>query len=72
MLENYQLSGITIKYLKECSVDQQLQSLSVPLENDVVNGTPFIKDKDIKLHHSILSDGIELVRAKTVWTPKFN
>ncbi|XP_023514527.1 palmitoyl-acyl carrier protein thioesterase, chloroplastic-like [Cucurbita pepo subsp. pepo] len=72
VLENYQLSGITIKYLKECSVDQQLQSLSVPLENDVVNGTPFIKDKDIKLHHSILSDGIELVRAKTVWTPKFN
>lgn len=63
--ENHRLSAVTIKYLKECGVDKQLQSLSMPIENDGV-----LDGSHLKLHHSVLTDEIELVRATTCWTPK--
>ncbi|KAE8646459.1 hypothetical protein Csa_015998, partial [Cucumis sativus] len=61
VLESHWLSALTIKYLKECGVGKKLQSLSMPIQNDTVsNGNYLVRENFIKLHHSVLSEGIEL------------
>lgn len=71
--ECHRLSGVTIKYVKECGLGKQLESICVPIKNDEVYNNNEINHMNgeggIKFYHSILTDGIELVRATTIWTP---
>ncbi|XP_022156309.1 palmitoyl-acyl carrier protein thioesterase, chloroplastic-like [Momordica charantia] len=65
LLESHYVSGITLKYLKECGRDEELQCLCAP-SKDNINGNEDI----FHLHHSLRLQSLELTRGTTIWSPK--
>uniref|UniRef100_A0A5B7AX50 Acyl-[acyl-carrier-protein] hydrolase n=1 Tax=Davidia involucrata TaxID=16924 RepID=A0A5B7AX50_DAVIN len=69
ILENHELSSMTLEYRKECGRDSVLQSLTAVSGADIGNllGSGYVKCQ----HLLRLEGGAEIVKARTEWRPKY-
>ncbi|XP_065867439.1 palmitoyl-acyl carrier protein thioesterase, chloroplastic-like [Euphorbia lathyris] len=68
LMEHHQLSGVSLKFRRECNMDNELHSLSKFVENSDPNN----HNQTIELEHLLrLDNGPEIVGGRTVWKPRF-
>lgn len=67
ILENYELSSMTLEYRRECGRDSVVQSLTAVSTNYSDNP----HDAAVECKHLLrLESGAEIVRGRTQWRPK--
>ncbi|KAF6175256.1 hypothetical protein GIB67_030474 [Kingdonia uniflora] len=68
ILENHELSGITLEYRKECGRDSKLQSLTAVC-GDIANASLGVEGVECE-HLLRLESGPDIVRGRSKWRPK--
>ncbi|MED6217342.1 hypothetical protein PIB30_016746 [Stylosanthes scabra] len=69
ILMNYELSGMSLKFKRECGIDSKLQSLAAICgdDEDIMNNN----NNNVECNHMLrFEDGVEILRGRTNWTPK--